>query len=134
MLPCESFEEPGEMSFKIQLGEGNFFPYVGPLFPALTTAPAAGRGTVSLAADAVPFSKQGALISLRHHLRHLNVHDADSFTLHSGRRGGATQAAINGCDFLAIKRQGRWVSDSCPQMYIDEAANLQSNFSSFLGL
>ena len=114
--------------------KGGFFPFVGPLFPALTTARTVGGETVSLQRDATPFSKQAALLGMRHHLRHLNILDADSFTLHSGRRGGATQAALNGCDFLAIKRQGRWASDACPQMYIDDAANLQSNFTSFLGL
>ena len=107
---------------------GGFFPFSGPLFPALVA------GSPSLRPDAAAFSKQAATISMRHHLLHLGVPNAESFTLHSGRRGGATQAAIAGCDFLTIKRQGRWASDSCPQMYIDDAATMQSNFTSFLGL
>ena len=109
------------------------FPYVGPLFPGLT-APQGARGFSSLPPNPRAFSKQGATLAMRRHLMHIGVPNASSFTLHSGRRGGATQAALGGCDFLAIKRQGRWASDSCPQMYIDEAATLQSNFSSFLGL
>ena len=110
---------------------GGFFPYSGPLFPKLS----AGGGTgVSLSADAQAFSKQAAIIAMRNHLRFINTPNADCYTLHSGRRGGATQAALNGCSFLGIKRQGRWSSDSCPQLYIDDAASLQSTFSGFLGL
>ena len=107
---------------------GGSFPYNGPLFPALLGA------SPSLAANPRPFSKQGALLGLKRHLFHLDVPNWDEFTLHSGRRGGATQAAAAGCSLLSIKRQGRWVSDECLQMYIDEAATMRSDFSSFLGL
>ena len=109
-------------------------PYSGPLFPALTATRGSASGRSSLPANPAPFSKQAATISMRLHLRHLGVPNFNEFTLHSGRRGGATAAALSGCDFLSIKRQGRWVSDSCPQVYIDEAATMQSTFSTFLGL
>ena len=113
---------------------GGFFPYVGPLLPSLTARGGSSSGVTSLSPTARPFSKQAATISLRAHLTHLGVPNAASYTLHSGRRGGATHAALNGCDFISIKRQGRWASDSCPQLYIDEAATLRSTFSRFLGL
>ena len=104
------------------------FPFNGPVFPALKAA----RGR-SLLLDK-PFSRQGATKAFRDTLDEMGVPNPNLFTLHSGRRGGATAAAMQGCDFLSIKRQGRWRSDSCPQRYIDEATTRINNFSSFLGL
>ena len=106
---------------------GNF-PFSGPLFPALHRV----RGVSRLKAEA--FTHQGATKAMRSLLEAVGVPDPEAFTLHSGRRGGATHAALNGCDFLAIKRQGRWKSDSCPQLYIDDAYNMYNNYTSFLGL
>ena len=60
------------------------------------------------------------------------VENPEAFSLHSGRRGGATEAISNGCDLLSLKRQGRWRSDSCPQIYVDDVLNCSSRFTSFL--
>ena len=102
--------------------------FSGHLFPALRH-----QGGVSLLRD-TPFSQQGALSAFRSLLEDMGVPNPRAFSLHSGRRGGATTAAMNGCDFLSIKRQGRWRSDACPQLYIDEANMRRNNFSMFLGL
>ena len=104
------------------------FPFDGPLFPALR--PFRGRSRMMRTA----FSRQGASKAFREVLSQMGVPNPALFTLHSGRRGGATTAAMNGCSFLSIKRQGRWKSDSCPQRYIDEATTRINNFSRFLGL
>ena len=104
------------------------FPFDGPLFPALRAA----RGRHRLLNS--PFSRQGAAKAFRETLAEIGVPNPNLFTLHSGRRGGATAAAMNGCSFLSIKRQGRWKSDSCPQRYIDEATTRINNFSRYLGL
>ena len=52
--------------------------------------------------------------------------------MHSVRRGGALTAVANGCDLLTLKRQGRWKSDSSPQLYVDEQVSISSNFTKFL--
>ena len=104
------------------------FPHEGPLFPSLRPS----NGQVRLLPT--PFSRQGATKAFRETLGAMGVPDPSLFTLHSGRRGGATAAAMNGCTFLSIKRQGRWKSDSCPQRYIDEATTRMNDFSRFLGL
>ena len=81
-----------------------------------------------------PFSYQSALGDFRSVLSSLGLPSVHEFSLHSGRRGGATEAIKRGCDFLTLKRQGRWRSDSCPQLCIDDVLSQSSNFSSFLGL
>ena len=106
----------------------NTFPFTGFLFPALRRI----RGETQL--TRLAFSRQGATKALRDLLSDLGTPDPSAFTLHSGRRGGATFAAMNGCDFLSLKRQGRWRSDASPQTYIDEALMRNNNFTSFLGL
>ena len=106
----------------------NRFPFNGPLFPALRSSGGQSRLLESA------FSRQGASKAFRETLSTMGVPNPNLFTLHSGRRGGATTAAMNGCSFLSIKRQGRWKSDSCPQRYIDEATTRINNFSRFLGL
>ena len=106
----------------------NSFPFTGFVFPALRRSGTAMRLLAS------PASRQAACKAFRDVLESLGVPDPSLFTLHSGRRGGATAAAMNGCSFLSIKRQGRWKSDSCPQRYIDDATSRKNNFSRFLGL
>ena len=108
-----------------QLGS---FPFDGFLFPGLRRI----RGRTVL--TRLAFSRQGATKALRDLLSEIGTPDPTAFTLHSGRRGGATFAAMNGCDFLSLKRQGRWRSDSSPQLYIDEALTRNNNFTSYLGL
>ena len=112
-------------------------PYCGPLFPALCSRVVlrgADSFTVSLPSQLKPCSYQGATLALRSHLAAVGVEDSESYSLHSGRRGGATVASINGCDFLTLKRHGRWKSDTSPQGYVDEAACLTSSFVTHLGL
>ena len=106
----------------------NALPYSGFLFPALRA-----QNGLSRLQDAA-FSHQGATKAMRDLLCSVGVATPAAYSLHSGRRGGATAAAMNGCDFLSIKRQGRWKSDSCPQIYIDEAYMRQNDFSMYLGL
>ena len=108
--------------------QANAFPFSGFLFPAFA------RRQASTFPTDKPFSRQGATKAFRDTLSLLPVPDPSRYTLHSGRRGGATNAALMGCDFLTIKRQGRWKSGSCPQMYIDEAHLRNNHFTSFLGL
>ena len=104
------------------------FPFEGFLFPGLRRI--RGRSVLTRLA----FSRQGATKALRDLLSELGVPNPRAYTLHSGRRGGATFAAMNGCDFLSLKRQGRWRSDSSPQIYIDEALMRNNHFTSYLGL
>ena len=103
-------------------------PFIDHLFPAIRSR----RGIAILLSSA--FSSQAALKAFRDLLEEMGVPNPGAFSLHSGRRGGATAAAMNGCDFLSIKRQGRWRSDACPQLYIDEANMRRNNFSLYLGL
>ena len=103
-------------------------PFLGHLFPAIRC-----RNGIAVFLGSA-FSAQAALKAFRDLLGEMGVQNPKSFSLHSGRRGGATAAAMNGCDFLSIKRQGRWRSDACPQLYIDEANMRRNNFSSYLGL
>ena len=104
------------------------FPYRGFLFPGLRRI----RGRTLL--TRLAFSRQGATKALRDLLSELGTPDPSAFTLHSGRRGGATFAAMNGCDFISLKRQGRWRSDKSPQIYIDDAHTRNNRFTSYLGL
>ena len=108
--------------------KGNALPFLGFLFPAIRQS----RGLSMLQPTA--FTAQAALKAFQEILSEAGVQNPNSFSLHSGRRGGATEAAMNGCDFLSIKPQGRWKSDSCPQLYIDEAHMRKNNFSMYLGL
>ena len=108
--------------------KGHAFPFLGFLFPAIRQQ----REVSTLQNKA--FSPQAALKAFRELLEEIGLSNPKSFSLHSGRRGGATAAAMNGCDFLSIKRQGRWKSDTCPQLYIDEAHMRKNNFSMYLGL
>lgn len=111
--------------------------YEGPLFPSLgrrrVQGPLGACFTSLPVASPAPFSYKGALADFRAALSGIGL-DPKSFSLHSGRRGGATEAVINGCDLLLLKRQGRWRSDACPQLYVDDVLNNSSKFSSFLGL
>ena len=104
------------------------FPFQGFLFPGLRRI----RGRTVL--TRLAFSRQGATTALRDLLSRLGTPDPTAFTLHSGRRGGATFAAMNGCDFISLKRQGRWRSDVSPQIYIDDAHTRNNRFTSYLGL
>ena len=106
----------------------NVFPFQGHVFPSLRKSGSFMRPLNTAN------SRQAATKCFRELLARVGVPDPSLYTLHSGRRGGATTAAQNGCSFIHIKRQGRWRSDSCPQRYIDDAATRQNNFSRFLGL
>ena len=48
-------------------------------------------------------------------------HAPTGFSEHSGRRGGATEAANLGTSWLALKQKGGWKSDSAAQKYIEDA-------------
>ena len=111
--------------------------YEGPLFPGLsrrTVSGPLGTGTSALPASPTPFSYTGALGDFRALLKAIGITNPSSFSLHSGRRGGATEAARRGCDFMTLKRQGRWRSYSCPQLYEDDVINNSNKFVSYLGL
>ena len=110
--------------------------YDGPLFPALSRRQVSGPmgscwSSLPPVGSLLAFSYQGALIDFREALARAGV-DQRAYSLHSGRRGGATEAVSNGCDLLTLKRQGRWRSDACPQLYVDDVLNSSSRFSSFL--
>ena len=111
--------------------------YQGPLFPGLTVRKIAtrfGNAITSLPVAPSPLSRSAATIALRKGLEKAGHPQASSFTLHSGRRGGASAAVAAGCDLLTLKRQGRWRSDSCPQLYVDEHVTLNTDFTKFLGI
>ena len=80
-----------------------------------------------------PVSYDCALKELRRALENSGI-PARDFTLHSGRRGGSTEAAKNGIDLASLQRQGRWVTSVMPHAYIEEAMLNQQNFTVFLGL
>ena len=109
--------------------------YVGPLFPALgrrkVSGPLGTCWTSLLSSSPEVFSYQSALKDFREAMVDVTV-DPKAYSLHSGRRGGATEAVRNGCDLLTLKRQGRWRSDDCPQLYVDDVLNRSSRFTSFL--
>ena len=113
--------------------------YSGPLFPSLVRRRVSGPlgscwSTLPAPSSPVkPFSYQAALMDFRSALADVGVKKED-YSLHSGRRGGATEAVRNGCDLLTLKRQGRWRSDSCPQLYVDDVLNGSSRFSQFLSI
>ena len=112
-------------------------PYVGPLFPSLSTRSIVHDDvfyTVQLPLTLSPFSYNAALKSLRKVLTVAGVHSPSSYGMHSPRRGGATEAFNSGCPFILVKRQGRWKSDSSPQMYIDSDLKAQALFTRFLDL
>ena len=111
--------------------------YAGPMLPGLTTRKVQawfGEASSSLPKTPTPLSRSAATTSLRAALCRIGHPNAAAFTLHSGRRGGASAAVAAGCDLVTLKRQGRWKSDSCPQLYIDENVTLNANFSRFLSL
>ena len=111
--------------------------YAGPLFPSLTVRKIMsefGPATTALPPVLSAFSRSAATISLRKGLEKIGHPSPSSFTLHSGRRGGASAAVAAGCDMLTLKRQGRWKSDSCPQLYVDDHVNLDTDFTKFLDL
>ena len=111
--------------------------YTGPLFPALTVRKIAtrfGDAVTSLPVNPSAFSRSAATIALRKGLEKTGIANAAAFTLHSGRRGGASAAVAAGCDMLTLKRQGRWKSDSCPQLYVDNHVSINLDFTKFLSM
>ena len=122
------------LSWEFQL-ENPGVSYTGPLFPALTVRKIPtrfGDAVTALPKDPKAFSYSGATLALRKALERIGHPQANLFTMHSGRRGGASTAVANGCDLLTLKRQGRWKSDSCPQLYVDEHVSLNTDFTKFL--
>ena len=58
--------------------------------------------------------------------------DPTGYGEHSGRRGGTTAAAAAGADINELKLQGRWLSDSMPRHYTDNAVKLRRDFAARL--
>ena len=111
--------------------------YEGPIFPSLTVRKiksAFGDAVSSLPTAPVPFSHSGATMALRKALAKVGHPQANLFTMHSGRRGGASAAVAAGCDLLTLKRQGRWKSDACPQLYVDEHVSINTDFTKYLAI
>ena len=121
-----------QWEFQLELPQDS---YRGPLFPTLTVRwidSRFGKVITALPKNPIPFSHSGATIALRKGLERTGHPQANLFTLHSGRRGGASAAVAAGCDMLTLKRQGRWKSDSCPQLNVDEHVSLNTDFTKFL--
>ena len=91
-----------------------------------------GRAAKALPETPVLFSHSGATIALWKALEGIGHPQANLFTMHCGCRGGASAAVAAGCDMLRLKRQGRWKSDSCPQLYVDEHISLNTDITKFL--
>ena len=51
---------------------------------------------------------------------------------HSGKRGGASQAAENGMPAATLKRLGGWKSDFVPQKYVDLTVRSRIEMSKML--
>jgi hypothetical protein len=64
----------------------------------------------------------------------IGVADPDAYAEHSGRRGGASAAALAGQPADYIKRHGRWTNFTSPQAYVDEALMYLSGLTLSLGL
>ena len=111
--------------------------YSGPFLPSLhrrrVTGPLGSCWSSLPPSSPSPIAYNCALLDFRKALVGV-VADPEAYGLHSGRRGGATEAIRNGCDFLTLKRQGRWRSDNCPQLYVDDVLNRSSRFTSFLSI
>ena len=60
--------------------------------------------------------------------------EVSNFTLHGLRHGDATAAARAGVPERVIKRQGRWKSDRCKNLYIATDSDEQATISSAIGL
>ena len=128
----ESYLKRLSWEFKLEFLDGN---YAGPLFPTLTVRKIASRfgdAVTELPSAPKPFSHSGATLALRKDLNRIGHPQANLFTMHSGRRAGASTAVTNGCDLLTLKRQGRWKSDACPKLYVDEHVSINTDFTKFL--
>ena len=78
-----------------------------------------------------PLKYHSALSDFKHLFKYFNM-DPKGFGEHSGRRGGTTAAAAAGADINELKLQGRWLSDSMPRLYTDNAVKLRRDFASRL--
>lgn len=55
-----------------------------------------------------------------------------TFTEHSMRRGGATEAANRGATVEEITKAGKWANLKTAELYIDDTTTYQRRFSQFL--
>lgn len=83
----------------------------------------------------IPLAEQkisytSCLEETRELLQKLNI--PGRFGEHSGRRGAATQAAINGGSLMSIQAIGGWKSSSTAQKYIDKHESSQPELSRLL--
>jgi len=58
--------------------------------------------------------------------------EAKTFTEHSMRRGGATEAANHGATVEEITKAGSWSHHKTAELYIDDRTTYQRRFSQFL--
>lgn len=63
-------------------------------------------------------------------MQHLNIEGR--FGEHSGRRGAATQIALNGGSVLDIQNAGNWKSSSNAQKYVDSSCRQKSDLARLL--
>ena len=75
-------------------------------------------------------SYTSCLEDLRELLKNLGVEGR--YGEHSGKRGGATQAAENGMTMPQLKRFGGWRSDDVPQQYVDLTIRARIEMSKML--
>ncbi len=90
--------------------------YFGYLIPHCS--PRSGSATPASPDSAVPLSYCTALEDFRGLLTHLG-YDPMSYGKHSGKRGGASEAASAGLPFTDLQRLGSWRSQTMPAKYTD---------------
>jgi len=95
----------------------NYLKYLGPKHNGFLLA-ACAPGYVNKANPLKPVIYTNALEDFRELLTQLGF-DSANFGLHSGKRGGATEAADNGMNKDDLQRFGNWKSDSVPMKYVD---------------
>jgi hypothetical protein len=67
-------------------------------------------------------SQRGLIVSMQKLLRAAGVPNAEQYTGHSFRRGGATAMARSHTPMHVLKKAGRWSSNAA-QLYIDTSAS-----------
>jgi len=95
----------------------NYLRFLGPTHGG-SLLPACAPGYPNRANPKKPVIYTNALEDFRSLLTQLGF-NGNKFGLHSGKRGGATEAADNGMSKDDLQRFGNWSSDSMPSRYVD---------------
>ena len=97
----------------------NYFQFLGPTYSGYMVPACTPKNTAN-PTKAVPYS--AALNDMKKLMTKLG-YDATLYGEHSGKRGGATAAAVTGASDKQLKRLGGWRSDAMPAKYVDLSIN-----------